>query len=339
VKWLRISFTGIVADWMARPWVARVALLALYVCLSVNYLITDGLEDLQSDIPDFLFDVAIHVVVARILTVSLLLLANGGAAIWRTRRHAQALRALRLAPSAALAAASAGIVPASRVCLLADARPFAVCVGLWRPVIYVSSGLVEGVSLAALRAAVAHEEAHRRQRDPARHLALRILAGAVASVPWLAILSRRVALRAEIRADRFARASASTSALAEALAAVIRGGALLPAPPMPAPSAAMGWTGIVHTNLSGADVDDLATWSDEAFGLRLRYLRLPDDATLPPLLPAELRLATAIPPLARALPYGVTGRRWSPFTCAVACLLTIAEVAGPLPDGLMDLLP
>ncbi len=336
MKWPRSSFTGIAADWMARPWTARVALLALYVCLSVNYLITDGLEDLRSDIPDFIFDVAIHVVAARILTVSLLLLANGITAVWHTTRHAQALRAVRQAPIPALAAASAGIVPAGRVCVLADTRPYAVCVGLLRPVIYVSSGLIARISPAALRAAVAHEEAHRARHDPARHLALRIVAAAIASVPWLTVLSRRAALRAEIRADRFARASASTSALAEALAVVIRGG---PLPPLPAPSAAIRWTGIVHTNLSGADVDDLAAWSDEAFGLRLRYLRLPDDAQLPPLLPADLRLATAIRPLARALPYGVTGRRWSPFTCAVACLLTIAEVAGSLPAGLMDLLP
>jgi peptidase M48-like protein len=244
-----------------------------------------------------------------------------------------------LAPSAALAVAAAGVVPPGRVYLLADARPFAACVGLYRPAIYVSSGLVDRVSPAGLRAAVAHEEAHRGRRDPARHLALRILAATITSGPWLMVLSRRMALRAEIRADRFARASASTRALAEALAAVIRGGALLPVPPMLAPSAAIGWAGIVRANLSGEDAGDPAAWSAEAFGLRLRYLRLADDAALPPLLPSRPRLATTIPPLARALPYGVTGRRWSPFTCAVACLLTIAEVAGSLPDGLMNLLP
>jgi len=83
-------------------------------------------------------------------------------AIVKNGRHIRALRVLRQGPSAELAAAAVGVAPAGRVYLLADARPFAVCVGLWRPAIYVSSGLVGSVSPAGLRAALAHEEAHRR---------------------------------------------------------------------------------------------------------------------------------------------------------------------------------
>jgi hypothetical protein len=293
--------------WAPNRWIPPTALFAFYAYLSIHYLITDGLEDLRADLPDLTFDIVFHVALARLLTPVVLLLVIGGPAFWSGRLRA--LRAVRLAPSPALIAAAAGLVPPGRFFLLADDHPFASCIGLWRPAIYISDGLVRQVSPVALRAALAHEEAHRRRRDPARLLVLRVVTAAITPVPWLAAVMDSVALRAEIQADRFACARTSAAALAAALLAALRTD-----PPVY----------LVATPLVGRD-----PIMAENLGTRVRYLRLPDDAPLPPLLPAGMTLARAVQPLAHTLPYGITGRRSGPYLLALACLLTWVDMLTP----------
>ena len=75
--------------------------------------------------------------------------------------------------------------------LVRCARPFALTVGLWRPRIRVSSGLLEALSPRQLAAVLEHERCHLRRRD-----ALRRLLAAIASLPHLPPLRR--ALRAEL---------------------------------------------------------------------------------------------------------------------------------------------
>ena len=293
--------------WAPNRWIPPAVLAAFYAYLSIHYLITDGLEDLRADLPDLLFDIVFHAALARLLTPVVLLLVVGIPALWSGR--VRALHAVRLAPSPALMAAAAGLVPPGCLFLLADDHPFASCIGLWRPAIYVSDGLVRRASSAALRAALAHEEAHRRRRDPARLLALRVVTTAITPVPWLAAVMDSVALRAEIRADRFARARTSAPTLAAALLAVLR-----TEPP----------AHLAATHLAGRD--PIMT---ENLGTRVRYLRLPDDAPLPPLLPTGMTLARAVQPLAHTLPYGITGRRSGPYLFALACLLTWVDMLTP----------
>jgi len=292
-------------------WIPPTALFAFYAYLSIHYLIADGLEDLRADLPDLLFDIVFHAALARLLTPVVLLLVVGVPALRNGRTRA--LRAVRLAPSPALTTAAAGLVPPRRLFLLAGDHPFASCIGLWRPAIYVSEGLVRQASPAALRAALAHEEAHRRRRDPARLLAFRILTAAIISIPWLPAMMDCVALRAEIHADRFARAHTAVPPLAEALLAVLRAG-----PP----------ARLAGASLAGADATH-GPLKMENLGVRLRYLRLPDNAPLPPLLPTGMTLAHAIRPLAHALPYGITGRRGGPYLFAVACLLIWVDMLTP----------
>ncbi len=143
----------------------------------------------------------------------------------RLTRHfhaAQGCLALRRLPSARLAAASRHLVPAGDIFELPSATPQAFCLGLWHPRIYVSTGLVHGVTAASLRAIVAHEEAHRRRRDPLRHFAWQSLAALFPRGSGLAWVAERAEVRAEVAADRFARACTSTPALAAALLHLLR---------------------------------------------------------------------------------------------------------------------
>ena len=75
--------------------------------------------------------------------------------------------------------------------LLRCERPLAVTVGLWRPRIWVSSGLLQALPPRQLAAVLEHERCHLRRRD-----ALRRLLAAIGSLPHLPALRR--ALRAEL---------------------------------------------------------------------------------------------------------------------------------------------
>ncbi len=226
-----------------------------------------------------------------------LLLTTTGRLLWHERIASRALRAVRQPPSPELWDAAIGLVPKSRLFHLEDNRPYAVCVGLWQPSVYVSTGLVTRLAPDAVRAALAHEESHRRRRDPLRLLLLRVVARWIRSVPWSTRLLANVELRAEILADRFARSHASTAALAAALLCVLRhaGAATLPrdAASVRTASASLDGPSHVHEACHLPDVCHL----DE----RLRYLALSPDTPLPPVLPGGLLSSITLPVMLRGL--------------------------------------
>ncbi|MBA3823522.1 MAG: M48 family metalloprotease [Ktedonobacterales bacterium] len=113
------------------------------------------------------------------------------------------------------------LVAPANVRLLAEPAPLALCAGLLRPAIYVSDGLIDRLPLPALRAAIAHEEAHRRRRDPLRRFLGTLLAEVILPTTWTRTLAHRWRLHAELLADRSARQATSTRALALALWAVL----------------------------------------------------------------------------------------------------------------------
>ncbi len=326
-----------VRRWSSSHWALLAAPLLLVVYLCVPYVRDEGWLALHTHVVELGLNLALHLLAIRVVVPLVMLLLVAASVVVKNVRHVAALRALRQAPSAKLVAASAGIVPADRVYVLADARPFAVCVGLWRPAIYVSSGLVEGVSPAGLRAAVAHEEAHRRRGDPIRLLALRIVIGAITPVPWLSALAGRVALRAEIRADRFAREQTSMAALAEALLAAFKGSPFLLPPQSREPHRRGRPRHMAATGLAGS-AEGAAPATPADLDLRLRYLQLPCAVPLPEALPPDLTLGEVLRSLAHVLPYGLTGRRGNGLVLALACLVPWMEAFGPWADTLMDLL-
>ena len=94
-------------------------------------------------------------------------------------------------------------------------EPQAFVIGILKPEIYLSKGLIENSSCNALKAAIAHEKAHLRQNAPRRRLIALITF--LFHLPQVAeILSRRLTLAQELSADEeAAQAIGDRTALAE----------------------------------------------------------------------------------------------------------------------------
>ena len=105
--------------------------------------------------------------------------------------------------------------------VIADPRPQAFCAGYLRPRVYVSQAALDLLSDAQLGAVLAHEQHHRRMRDPLRLACGRVLSQALFFVPALRALFGRYSELAELNADDAAvRARAGgRAALASALLA------------------------------------------------------------------------------------------------------------------------
>jgi hypothetical protein len=88
--------------------------------------------------------------------------------------------------------------------VIPDPRPQAFCAGYLRPEVYVSRRAVELLTEPQLGAVVAHENHHRRVRDPLRLATGRILSEALLFLPGLRPLYERYADLAELSADRAA---------------------------------------------------------------------------------------------------------------------------------------
>jgi hypothetical protein len=98
------------------------------------------------------------------------------------------------------------------VSVIAGGVPLAFCAGWVRPRIYVSSAAVERLSDEELQAVLAHEQEHRRMRDPLRLAIGRILCEALFFLPVLRPLHDRYGEVAELTADAAAVAAAGGSA-------------------------------------------------------------------------------------------------------------------------------
>ncbi len=105
-----------------------------------------------------------------------------------------------------------GVLPGHpSVKVLDDSAPHAFCAGYLRPRIYVSSGALALLSGDELTAVLAHEDHHRRLRDPLRLACSQILSRALFFLPALSSLRDRYRDLAEQRADAAAVHSAGQS--------------------------------------------------------------------------------------------------------------------------------
>ena len=161
---------------------------------------------------------------AAVTLVAATAMAGLAVSAWVAARAAAGSRVLRrlaryssrpLPPAVRSAAIALGL--GGRVQAIASGEPFAVTCGLARPRILVSDGLAGALSPAELTAVLAHERSHLRRRDPARLLAVRLLAGYGCYLPAARWLAGRVALNTELAADRAALAQAGGGDLAGAL--------------------------------------------------------------------------------------------------------------------------
>jgi beta-lactamase regulating signal transducer with metallopeptidase domain len=140
---------------------------------------------------------------------------------YRLRRH---VNALRMPPSSRIArsALSAGAAT-DDIAFFEDRTPAAFTYGLFRPIIAVSSGLARGLTLAELRAVIAHERRHQVRLDPLRNFLWALCVRTLFFLPLLADIAAACALRREVVADRCARAGAGGRALASAMLKSVRG--------------------------------------------------------------------------------------------------------------------
>ena len=135
-----------------------------------------------------------------------------------TRSALQPLVALpSAAPHAELAALLGALRVEKRTRLIAFDRPVALCHGLLRPRLLLSTGSVHGLSGAEIEAMLRHEQAHLRRHDPLRLVAARAIADALPELPVLGHMAARLSLAQELAADRVALAAVGPEALGGAL--------------------------------------------------------------------------------------------------------------------------
>lgn len=170
------------------------------------------------------------------------LLAGGVAAalgvailqVYHTRRLESWVNARHIPWPAPLAEVLAGFEPDRRTLLVEDATPYTFTLGLQRPRVWVSTGLVEVLDLAELQAVLRHEWHHLRRRDPLRVFLSRCLARLAFFVPIAPALRDAYLVAKEVEADA---ASGADDALANALLKLLR---RRPQLPVPARLAAIG---------------------------------------------------------------------------------------------------
>jgi Peptidase family M48 len=141
--------------------------------------------------------------------VAALLLARGLGSLARQLRGQRRLRELRARPA---------VVHGHAVLIVPGRMLGAFCAGLLRPAIYVTEATL-GCAETELCAVLAHEEHHRRRRDPLRLALARAVSDAFRPLPLFATLADHHAALADLMADDAAMtATGGTRSLAAALA-------------------------------------------------------------------------------------------------------------------------
>lgn len=87
--------------------------------------------------------------------------------------------------------------------LLVSAKRIAFTAGLWRPRIFVTTGLVDALTDGELEAVLLHEELHAHRRDPLRTVIARAWAAMLFFLPVLKDLARYHYVRKEVEADAY----------------------------------------------------------------------------------------------------------------------------------------
>ncbi len=269
----------------------------------------------------WLSEVVVHTLTWELTFIPALVLVALGWSFWRAARGMRRLDAALMPAGPDVRALIHDLAPARALYVLADDRPIVVCVGLIRPRIALSVGALAQFSPAALRAAVAHEEAHRQRRDPLRLLALRSLAMLLPKTMRASEWYARIELRAEVRADGFARRATSRAALASALHTMIRAQVVSGYALCPPAFSAMVFTGTAAASRFVAASSDGGGM--DALGERLRALSASEDAPLPRRRPPALRW--------RALTSAafVSSARWLAFVSLPAVALAYINLLAP----------
>lgn len=148
------------------------------------------------------------------------------AQLHHTQRLALAVAERRIPWPDHLSHAVLGLEPNRRTLLVQDPRPYTFTLGLFRPRVWVSTGLVEILETAELQAVLRHERHHLARRDPLRVFVSRCLARLLFFVPLAPALRDAYLVAKEVEADA---ACGADDVLATALLKLLRCSPQLPA--------------------------------------------------------------------------------------------------------------
>jgi len=168
------------------------------------------------------WSLACYVLLAAALGLTALAIRRVVHSIGRQRQRTHlALQPLLALPSVAapadLAALLRGLHVEGRTRVIALDTPVALCHGLARPRLLLSTGTLRGLSGAEMEAVLRHEWAHLRRRDPLRLIVIRALADALPALPVLRQLAAAMPLAQELAADRAVLSTVGVEALGGAL--------------------------------------------------------------------------------------------------------------------------
>jgi Zn-dependent protease with chaperone function len=137
-----------------------------------------------------------------VLCATVILAGLRAVALSRSVRKADLILGPRLAGVSPKVRIAAMLARAEHVELRDADEPYALCIGMLRPQIAVSTGLLGHLDCEELAAVLAHEELHRRRRAPLRQIVARVTARALFFVPLLDDLLEVHLVEEEILADR-----------------------------------------------------------------------------------------------------------------------------------------
>ncbi len=237
-------------------------------------------------------------------------LGHGAHQWWLTHRAVGRLRARgTCAVTGEVQALSSRLGLHQRLTIVDIDAPLAFCHGLWRPCVWLSTGMLNLLSIPEAAAVLRHEQAHLRLRHPLQLLVARSLAAAFPFLPVLRELTEAVVRAQELAADRAVIGAGERYALGRALlalAAAPRATVSVPAPSMVGALDARldQLTGVSSAPLQLSRRALVLTWLAFAFGvllLRMSSMALPPQHTLLGLFELPpVRLAVSWPCLAAA---------------------------------------
>ncbi|NQX63114.1 M56 family metallopeptidase [Paenibacillus qinlingensis] len=142
--------------------------------------------------------------------VNLLILYTMGTMVWFTVKHShdvvKANKLVKKYHDEALSAAHAETFGLSvqQLQIVRYKAPLAMTIGLWKPRILVSTGLMDMLDLGELRAVIEHEKCHVQHRDPAAIFLLALISKSMRYIPIFAWIAHKYPMMIELRADKYA---------------------------------------------------------------------------------------------------------------------------------------
>lgn len=142
--------------------------------------------------------------------VNVLILYTMGTMIWLSVKHGyDVVKANKLVKKYYDTALSAEIaanfdLSPQQLQIVRYKAPLAMTIGLWRPRILVSMGLMDMLEPNELRAVIEHEKCHVQHRDPAAIFLLALISKSMRYIPIFGWIAHKYPMMIELRADKYA---------------------------------------------------------------------------------------------------------------------------------------